>query len=172
MLSLFCWLSLACNNNREQIRHLMQDAKSGLVQDKQVGDTKVRLTYLPLGWEKLANQQTTAENANEMAFRVNIFHTRNAGGNDFPNEKRASDGIDTLFQLVLNEDTLAPVSAGRITNGDLSGITYLVIFKRERMLPMPPAAVIFKDGLFTNTRLVFPLEKKYMLMADSLSRRL
>lgn len=167
ILNACCLLLLACNNNREQVKNLMQDAQSRLVQDKQIGDTKVRLTYLPLGWEKQAGLHEE-EDATEMAFRVNV----NGSKQVTVNEKLASYGVDTLFQLILNRDTLAPVSAERIANGNLSGITYLVIFERRPMLPVQQAMFVFKDWLFTNTRLVFPLERKYILIADSLSHRL
>ena len=171
-LLIICCFLFSCKSKRLPLSQLMQQKESGLVQEKFVGNTSIRLTYLPLGWEKLTASESADEDQTAMAFRISVFRGSQDAELTSEIEKKASYGVDTLFQLILNHDTLQPLSAERIANGNIGGITYLVTFERRSMTPVEQAAFVYKDWLFTNTRLIFPLRKETILIADSLSHRL
>ncbi|GEP89283.1 hypothetical protein SAMN05660909_01629 [Chitinophaga terrae (ex Kim and Jung 2007)] len=155
----------ACKNNRKaKLVEVMKQPYSGLVQQKQVGATIVNVTYLPLCWEQV-NNKNAERNDDEICFKVNVHHLNEAD----LKKQSASYGVDTLFQLVLNRDTLAPIGAERIANGAQHDIEYLVIFERRSWAPVQQTTFIFKDWLFTSTRLLFPLDKKFLQKSDSLS---
>ncbi|MGF6848140.1 hypothetical protein QFZ51_003375 [Chitinophaga sp. W3I9] len=161
----------ACDQPGAGLKAIMNDPASGLHQEKRVGNTVVSFTYLPACWERV-NGRSANEGATEMCFKVNVFSPGNSAGMRKKDAQGASYGLDSVFQLVLNHDTLAPLQAQRIANGNMKGIEYLVIFERRPLSSVQAAAFIYKDWLFTSTRLVFPLQKNYLQKSDSISCRL
>lgn len=162
----------ACTSgNKNSLKAAMKDPKNGLVQEKRIGGTVVKLTYLPECWERMNGRMQEADH-DEMCFKINVFPVNEEGEKKKQDDKRASFGLDTVFQLVLNHDTLKPLQADRVANGNARGIEYLVIFERKPLEAVQQAVVIYKDWLFTSTRLVFPMQKKYIQLTDSLSCRL
>jgi hypothetical protein len=161
----------ACRSGGTGLKALMSDPASGLHQEKRVGNTVVTFTYLPECWERV-NGRRENEGAPEMCFKINVLSTGNGAGMRKNEAQGASYGLDSVFQLVLNHDTLAPLHAQRIANGNMKGIEYLVIFERRPLSSVQAAAFIYKDWLFTSTRLVFPLQKNYLQKSDSISCRL
>ncbi|PSL46028.1 hypothetical protein CLV51_1034 [Chitinophaga niastensis] len=170
LLAIYLMMTACNGNSRRPLQQLMDDRKSGLVQEKHIGNTVVRLTYLPECWERVNNKAAKADQT-EMCFKINILRT---GVNDSQKQenKAMSYGLDTIFQLILNHDTLSPLLAQRIANGNINGVEYLVIFERRPLSAVQQAALVYKDWLFTSTRLVFPLQKNYLQKSDSLSCRL
>lgn len=167
MLLLIC----ACRQAGTGLKEIMNNPASGLHQEKRVGSTVVSFTYLPECWERVNGRDESA-GAEEMCFKVNVFSPGNGAGMAKKDAQGASYGLDSVFQLVLNHDTLAPLQAQRIANGNIKGIEYLVIFERRPLRSVQTAAFIYKDWLFTSTRLVFPLQKNYLQKSDSISCRL
>lgn len=162
---------IACRDrSRNALQQLMTDEQSGLLQEKRIGDVVIRLTYLPECWERMNNRPASVDHS-EMCFKINVLP---AGNTDQRKEEpmSASYGLDTVFQLILNRDTLAPLIAERVSNGQLNGVEYLVIFERKPLAAVQQAALVYKDWLFSATRLVFPLQKNYLQKSDSLSCRL
>ncbi|RFS22050.1 hypothetical protein DVR12_15525 [Chitinophaga silvatica] len=156
---------MACHENRNvALKEVMQQSEAGLSQEKHIGNNVVNMTYLPTCWEKV-NDRNAETNDKEMCFKVNVTKV----SKEQMNQQAVSYGVDTLFQLILNRDTLIPISAERIANGSLNSVEYLVIFERRPLAPVQQAAFIFKDWLFTSTRLLFPLDKKFLQKSDSLS---
>lgn len=167
MLLLIC----ACRQTGTGLKTIMNNPATGLHQEKRVGSTVVSFTYLPECWERV-NGRNAGEGSAEMCFKINVFSPENGAGMAKKEPQGASYGLDSVFQLVLNHDTLAPLQAQRIANGNMKGIEYLVIFERRPLRSVQTAAFIYKDWLFTSTRLVFPLQKNYLQKSDSISCRL
>lgn len=161
----------ACHQSGTDLKAILNDPASGLHQEKRVGNTVVTFTYLPECWERV-NGRKGNEDSPEMCFKINVFSPENGAGIRKKEAQGASYGLDSVFQLVLNHDTLAPLQAQRIVNGNMKGIEYLVIFERRPLSSVQAAAFIYKDWLFTSTRLVFPLQKNYLQKSDSISCRL
>lgn len=161
----------ACRPGGTDLKAIMNDPASGLHQEKRIGNTVVTFNYLPECWERV-NGGKGKEGSPEMCFKINVFSPGNEAGMRKKEAPGASYGLDSVFQLVLNHDTLAPLQAQRIANGNMKGIEYLVIFERRPLSSVQVAAFIYKDWLFTSTRLVFPLQKNYLQKSDSISCRL
>lgn len=158
------------NSNRQQLQTLMQDGSTGLVTGKNIGGTVVTCTYLPRCWDQ-PGARDVADTDRELSFKIHI----RADKPDMK-EKSASQaanyGLEDAFQLVSGKDTLAPVIAQRIANGNMGGVEYLVTWQRPALEEKQNAVLIFKDKVFTATRLVFPLKINSLLQSDSLSCRL
>jgi hypothetical protein len=133
------------------------------VQEKEIRGTKLMLTYMP---PCMQPNGTSENDATEVVFKLNIFSdqlkevkTREAG-------QLLSYGIDTLFMLTSGQDSVAPLLAQRIANGNLRGAEYLLIFERTALQHDKQVTLIFKDWLFTNVRMEFPVD---IFKIDSIS---
>lgn len=171
LMMLVFLFATACRSGKADLQTLMSDPASGLQQEKHVGNVVVKFTYLPECWDRMYSQNRE-ENREEMCFKVNVHLEDKNAGNQKTESPAASYGLDSIFQLVLNHDTIAPVLAQRIANGNINGMEYLVIFERKPLKAIQQLAFVYKDWLFTSTRLVFPLQKNYLQKSDSLSCRL
>ncbi|QJB35661.1 hypothetical protein HF324_31920 [Chitinophaga oryzae] len=158
------------NSNRQQLQTMMQDTNTGLVTEKNIGGTVVTCTYLPRCWDHPGTPEV-AEADSELSFKVHIRADK-PGMKEKSAQQAANYGLEEVFQLVADEDTLSPVIAQRIANGNMGGVEYLVTWQRPALEKKRTAALIFKDQVFTTTRLVFPLKINSLLQSDSLSCRL
>lgn len=171
LLVIFISMMACGDRSRNELQQLMADEQSGLLQEKRIGDVVIRLTYLPECWERMNNRPASVDHS-EMCFKINVLPANNNMDQRKEEPMSASYGLDTVFQLILNRDTLAPLMAQRVSNGQLNGVEYLVIFERKPLAAVQQAALVYKDWLFSATRLVFPLQKNYLQKSDSLSCRL
>ncbi|SKA40249.1 hypothetical protein SAMN04488128_105152 [Chitinophaga eiseniae] len=158
------------NSNRQQLQRLMQDRNTGLVTEKNIGGTVVTCTYLPRCWDH-PRTPAVAEEDSELSFKVHIRADK-PDMREKSAQQAANYGLEEVFQLVTDGDTLSPVIAQRIANGNMGGVEYLVTWQRPALEEKRTASLIFKDQVFTTTRLVFPLKINSLLQSDSLSCRL
>ncbi|MBC9914057.1 hypothetical protein [Chitinophaga varians] len=157
------------NNDQQKLQALLRDTHNGLVTEKNIGGTVVTCTYLPRCWDQLT--PSAVANDNELSFKINVRSDK-PDMKEKSGQQAASYGLEEAFQLVTDNDTLSPVIAQRIANGNMGGVEYLVTWQRPVWQQKKVAALIFKDQVFTTTRLVFPLMINSLLQSDSLSCRL
>lgn len=158
------------NNNREKLAALVQDRNNGLVTEKNIGGTVITCTYLPRCWDHPGTTAAT-DKGEELSFRINIRSDRE-DMKEKSMQQAASYNLEDVFGLLTEKDTLSPVMAQRIANGDINGVEYLVTWQRPVLQNSRQLVLIFKDQVFTTTRLVFPIKINSLLQSDSLSCRL
>lgn len=154
------FLIAGCGSAKKEIVRSLKD--NGLVHEKTIHDYGFKLQYMP----SLEMNEDTAL----LYFRLNI--TSNTG---MP-EKGADDlnfsyGLDTLFSVV-GSDTIAPVDVSRVANGKLNGTEYMIVFDKQIMYQQQECKLLFKDWLFTQQVIYFPLSVKAIAHIDSLSQKI
>jgi hypothetical protein len=137
----------------------------GLRQTKQVNGVQLELSYMPRCPEKAAQGAGGVAGENDLSFRLRIIPARN---NDL-SAPVLSYGIDTLFDLQVAGGSVAPLMAQRIANGNVRGLEYLLVFDRNVVKEEAVCKVIFKDYLFTNTLLTFPVDIRNANKLDAIS---
>jgi len=128
-------------------------AKTRLVQEKTVNGFKMTMEYMP------------SADVNLLHFVLNITDgtsMKTADGNKF------SYGLDSLFGLVDVADTLHPVDVVRVANGNISGVQYMVLFDKPLTLHGTDLTLYFKDELFTQQFITFPVKGSAINHLDSL----
>ncbi|WP_160717997.1 hypothetical protein [Chitinophaga solisilvae] len=169
-LLVLAMLLTACSGNRQdKLAQLMKDATTTLSQEKRVGPMVIRCTYLPACWDQRSQKEAPGSNEAEMSFRINVQSTNPGEVKEKGSRQMASYGVEENFQLIVNRDTLLPVLAQRIANGNLDGAEYLVIFPRVPLAPVQTMSLVYKDWVFSSTRLVFPFNKTFLQQSDSIS---
>ncbi|WPQ60124.1 hypothetical protein SIO70_17415 [Chitinophaga sancti] len=133
--------------------------KALLVQEKNINGFSLSLQYLPSDDKAL------------LRFRLNI---NNSNGSPLKNTDhvRFNYGLDTLFSFVNVKDTLHPVDVIRVANGNMNGIEYLLLFNRPHAFSQVNCELVFKDWLFTNQLMSFPLEGSAIAHVDSFNQQI
>ncbi|MBV8255079.1 MAG: hypothetical protein JO154_20930 [Chitinophaga sp.] len=162
---------LACNQVKKELKEKIVSPETNLIQTKQIHETTVGMSYLPAGWLRKQTQDAERDFNHQLTFKINIKSVNGAQLQEVSQRQAASYGLDTVFQLISGRDTLAPLVAEREANGNIGGVVYLVTFIRPEQ-PANEMLLVYKDWLYTSTRLVFPLKKLFIHQADSLSQRL
>lgn len=152
------FMAVACNN-AGKVERLMKDSTKELIQSKEVNGHHFKLTYLP-----------PVKTEGEWCFRLNVKLPEALKGAG--EGQQASYGVDTLFSMVLGRDTLLPVHAMRIANGNITGVEYMIIFEKPENAPVGQSAFYFNDWLFTHQMMKFPLQITAINSIDSLSSRI
>ncbi|SHL81688.1 hypothetical protein SAMN05444266_10591 [Chitinophaga jiangningensis] len=163
---------VSCHENGAALRKAITAEGSGLLQTRQVHDVTVRMSYLPSGWLASVHPNDGREYNQELTFKVNVNCKDIDKLKKLGEQKEASFGLDSLFQLVVKGDTIVPLLAEREANGNIGGITYLITFARPAINTAIPLQLIYKDWIYTSTRLVFPIDYLSVSASDSLSQHL
>lgn len=153
----------ACVSKKKEVE---KDPASvlGLRQEKEVNNVKMELSYMPRCPEKAEKGLGGVAGENDLSFRLLVFPAKRSD----LSAQVLSYGIDTLFDLQLTGGSVAPVMAQRIANGNVRGIEYLLVFDRS-MVKEDAVKVVFKDYLFTNTLLTFPIDIRNANKLDAIS---
>lgn len=152
-------VACACGHSKKEVMQAMKD--NGLVMEKTVNSYKMRLQYMP----------PEKRNMGMLSFRLNVT-SNNGGPMKDIDEKRFSYGLDSLFDMIDVTDTLHPVDVVRIANGNIGGAEYLLMFNRPDPSPGINCMVVFRDWLFTNHLITFPMSGKSIAHIDSLSLKI
>lgn len=151
-------LMLACNTKRQRAEKMKE---MSLLDEKEAAGWKMYLRYLP------SKQQDTAE----WTLVLRVEH-----GSGLPqklvNETRFSYGIDSLFEVITPSDTLAPGMAMRVANGQTNGAEYLLSFDRRALHQQGGVQLRFRDWLFSQRDLYFPLNVVSIHQLDSIYSRI
>ena len=152
---------VACSGGKQgRMKTLMADSANGLYQVREVNGHQFRLTYLP---EKGKDQ-------GEWCFKLNVElspEMKAAKGES----QQASFGVDTLFTLISGMDTIIPIHAMRVANGNMNGVEYMVIFEKKAW-QAENVKFCFSDWLFTHQFLEFPIQMPAINKIDSISSRI
>jgi hypothetical protein len=151
----------ACGASKKEVMQSVKD--NDLLQEKTVNDYVFRLQYMPP--EKITEDTALSY------FRLNISNTAGLpvkGSGD----KAFSYGVDTLFAIVNGTDTIIPVDINRIANGTINGAEYMLVFDKQTLYSQPQCRLLFKDWLFTQQLISFPLSGKAIAHIDSLSLKI
>lgn len=163
-LSLVLWTMVGCNSSSKPA---MIDARikqtDPRVQEKEFHDTRLVLTYMP---PCMLEEMKMAADTSEVVFRLNVFSEELKQSESRDAARAISYGLDTLFNLVSGADSLPPLLVQRIANGNLRGAEYLLIFNRTALHNRQQVALVFRDWLFTNVRMEFPMD---IFKIDSIS---
>ena len=127
--------------------------KRTLMQEKTVNGFKMRMEYMP------------SADVNLLHFVLNITDgtaMKTANGNKF------NYGLDSLFGIVNVADTIHPVDVVRIANGNIGGVQYMVLFDKPLILQGSDLTLYFKDELFTQQLITFPVKGSAINHFDSL----
>jgi hypothetical protein len=132
--------------------------ESRLSQEQTVNGFVLRMEYMP------------SKDVNLLHFVLNITESdgtpmKAANGNKF------SYGLDSLFGIVNVTDTLHPVDVIRVANGNIGGIQYMILFDRPAAFSKANLFLYFRDQLFTQQFIRFPLNGNAINHIDSLRLR-
>jgi hypothetical protein len=164
---LICWGVIACEAPAR--KRLAAEIRATALQKRQINNTEIAVTYMPACWLQATDHDTLAmAGTSTITFRLDI-HTLNSHLRGMAAGEAFSYGIDTLFLLVQGADTIAPLYAHRVANGNLTGMEYLVGFDRHRFNHSPDLHLIFKDWLFSAARVHFTWRREWVQKIDSLS---
>lgn len=145
---------------QRRVSEAMTNPANGLVQVKEVNGYRFGLNYLP-----------QPEQQEEWCFRLKVQVPPDVTLGNAGESQAASFGVDTLFRLIADGDTLSPVHAMRIPNGNIGGLEYMLIFPRKKF-SKDNAIIGFSDRLFSNNYLEFPIRFSAIDKIDSLSTRI
>lgn len=163
-LSLVLWAMVGCNSSSKPATvdaHIkLADPR---VQEKEFHDTRLVLTYMP---PCMLEEMKMAVDTSEVVFRLNIFSEKLKQSKSAEAARAISYGLDSLFTLISGADSLPPLLAQRIANGNLRGAEYLLIFNRTALHNRQQVALVFRDRLFTNVRMEFAMD---IFKIDSIS---
>ena len=151
----------ACGAGKKEVIQSVKD--NDLLQEKIVNDYVFRLQYMP--------PVKITEDTALSYFRLNVFNTagKPLKGSD---DKVFSYGLDTLFVVVNGADTISPVDISRIANGTINGAEYMLVFDKQALYAQPQCRLLFKDWLFTQQLISFPMLGKAIAHIDSLSLKI
>lgn len=168
LILMICCSVIACKQKAKPL--LNEEMKKGAVQEKAVNNIAVAVAYLPSCRQRVADiQQSGAANSEEITFRVNVHSRDNNRPLRVSEKDNYSYGIDSLFSLVINNDTIPALYAHKVANGNLGGVEYLVGFSKDQVERTSSLALLFKDWLFTSTLLRFNYNRNLLDKVDSLS---
>jgi hypothetical protein len=159
-LSLF--LVFACGASKKEVMQSVKD--KNLLQEKTINDYVFRLQYMPP--ETAASADTAL-----VYFRLNVTNSSGApmkGTSDLG----FSYGLDTLFSIVNAGDTISPVDISRIANGTVTGAEYMLVFDKQKIYSQQECKLLFRDWLFTQQFIAFPLSGSAIAHIDSLSLKI
>jgi len=168
LILMICCSVIACKRNVKPL--LDSEMRKGAIQEKEVNNVAVAVAYMPSCHQYIADTQQSGTTDNEeMTFRVKVHSRDNSKPLRVTGKESYSYGIDSLFSLVINNDTIPALYAHKVANGNLGGVEYLVGFNREQVDRAPSLALLFKDWLFTSTLLRFNYNRSLLDKVDSLS---
>ncbi|NLR78310.1 hypothetical protein [Chitinophaga eiseniae] len=166
---MICGILFSCNHQEKVAKTLYNDQNKSLIQEQRAGDITMQTTYLPIQWER-ALGRNNPDAANELSFRLHIVLPKTSGYT--PKTGMAMINADTLFGLIVGTDTLLPLMAQQISNGNPAASEYLVTFKRALPERGSVMRLVFKDWIYTSHRMEFPFEVTRIENIDSISNRL
>ncbi|MET6997051.1 hypothetical protein [Chitinophaga defluvii] len=154
-LWILLWMAVGCNNNRKSgTEDRFPTVHDPRIQEKDIRDTRIRLTYVPPCKQEGAVMEP---DTTEVVFKLNVFSAQLKETKDKKTIQALSYGIDSLFVLTSGQDSLPPLLAQRIANGNLRGAEYLLVFDRTALRQRQEAVLVFRDWLFTSVRMEFPI---------------
>lgn len=164
-----CGILFSCNHQEKVAKTLYNNQNKSLIQEQRAGDVTMQTTYLPVQWER-ALGRNNPDAASEISFRLNIQLPKTA---DYKQRTGvAIINVDTLFGLIAGKDTLLPLMAQQISNGNPAEPEYLVTFKRVLPEGGSVMRLVFKDWIYTSHRMEFPFDVTRIENIDSISNRL
>lgn len=147
----------ACGHSKKEIMQAMKD--NDLLQEKTVNGFVLKMQYMPSG------------DINMLHFRLNITETNGSSMKNADNNK-FSYGLDSLFGIVNVTDTIHPVDVVRVANGNIGGVEYMLLFDRPAAYSEVKCFLYFRDQLFTQQFITFPLKGSAINHIDSLSQKI
>jgi hypothetical protein len=108
---------------------------------------------------------------NMLKFRLNIAEGNGSTMKAADNNK-FSYGLDSLFGIVNVTDTIHPVDVIRVANGNIGGVEYILLFERPTAYSSVKCFLYFRDELFTQQFVTFPLKGNAINHIDSLSQKI
>lgn len=158
LISALVLLLAACGNDAERrATEMYVSADTKLVQLKKINGFNIQLQYLPQGIQQ-----------EEWRFKLTV---QEPGETNQRESKALSYGLDTLFSLVQGRDTIPALHAMREANGNIGGMTYILVFPQVSDAG-GDLRLHFSDWLFTQRYMEFPLSVSSIKKLDSLSARL
>ncbi|WP_341836433.1 hypothetical protein WJU16_00845 [Chitinophaga pollutisoli] len=151
-------LFLSCSANRQSAEKMKE---LSLLDEKEASGWRMRLNYLPSNPRDTTDWSLVLRVEHESGLPQQII-----------NEPRFSFGIDSLFEVITSMDTLAPYMAIRIANGMTNGAEYMLTFNRQSVLKNGDIQLRFKDWLFSQRELYFPVNMISIHQLDSIYSRI
>jgi hypothetical protein len=129
-----------------------------LFQEKTVNGFVMRMEYMP------------SNDVNLLHFVLNVTESDGTPMKAV-NANKFSYGLDSLFGIVNVTDTLHPVDVIRVANGNIGGMQYMILFDRPPAFSKVNFFLYFRDQLFTQQFIKFPLKGDEINHIDSLRLR-
>lgn len=147
----------ACGHSKKEVMQAVKD--NDLLQEKTINGFAFKMQYMPSG------------DVNMLKFRLNITDA-NGGSMKAADNNRFSYGLDSLFGIVNVTDTIHPVDVLRVANGNIGGVEYMLVFDRPTAYSSVKCFLYFRDVLFTQQFITFPLKGSAINHVDSLSQKI
>jgi hypothetical protein len=150
-------LMCSCGHSKKEIMQAVKDNE--LLQEKTINGFAFKMQYMPSG------------DLNMLKFRLNITESNGSAMKAADNNK-FSYGLDSLFGIVNVTDTIHPVDVVRVANGNIGGVEYMLLFDRPAAYSNIKCFLYFRDQLFTQQLITFPLKGSAINHIDSLSQKI
>ncbi|WP_157962973.1 hypothetical protein [Chitinophaga deserti] len=151
-------LILACNTKQQRAKQMKE---LSLLDEKEASGWKMRLHYLP----------SKSRDTSDWSLVLRIEHSSGLP-QKMLNEPKFSYGIDSLFEVISPTDTLSPFMAIRVANGQTNGAEYMLTFDRKALREQGAMQLRFRDWLFSQRDLFFPLNLASIHQLDSIYTRI
>lgn len=153
-------ISSACNNDARKEIEMLNSKGAGLNQTLELNDKLFKLQLMPRSMNHTGN--------GNRVFRLTVS-SKYPQLNEVVNKQSIAYGLDTLFALVEDGDTLRPFAADLIPTGNIKGLEYLVAFPKMDVTGVNNIHFLFNDWLFTHQVLRFQIDPVFIQKIDSLS---
>lgn len=153
-------LASGCAGNKEKLRNVLVDENNQLSQHRSVNGLDFHMQYLP---EKRGTE-------GELCFRLNIRKEKSSMEKMDTNGDLFNYGVDSLFMLVSGVDTISPIHAMRISNGNMNGVEYFVVFDKKALIEDRHCHFVFKDWLFSTRQIDFSVKPEAVAAADAINK--
>ena len=154
-------LSACKTSKQEKLISHYQKGRADFVQHKQVHDFSINLSYIPASF--LPRAEESKEHFSQFYyFRLTVEFQKKVSITS-QDKSALYYGLDTVFTAGESAEEVLPVLVEPIINGSQTNQEYLLVFERSAFGKNKELKIVFKDRLFTNTKISFVFNRNKII---------
>ena len=157
----------ACKSSKqEKLLSHYRKGTADFIQHKQVHDFSINLSYLPACF--LPRAEESKEHLSQFYyFRLTVGFEKKVSISS-QDKSALFYGLDTVFTVGESDPAILPVLVQPIINGSQTNQEYLLVFERSAFGENKELKIVFKDRLFTNTKISFVFDRNKIEELESI----
>jgi len=157
----------ACKTSKQEklISHYRKGSKD-FIQHKRVHEFSINLSYLPASFLPRA-EESKQDFSQYYYFRLTVEFQKKVSIS-LQDKSALYYGLDTVFTAGESAAEALPVLVEPIINGSQTNQEYLLVFERSAFGKNKELKIVFKDRLFTNTRISFVFNRNKIEELESI----